>query len=194
MIGLVAASSAAIELARDCTSATALYICLRIMPSRLKDLTMRTPNTVSCRTWMIWAIDRNSSSIMRRGPLQQPVDAEDRGRAEDQGDQRQVGLLDDHHDDQADQRKQVAHEGGDDDVDHRARRLRALGQAHDQVGRRKGMIELDAVLEHAVVDHALPLGDDAVSGAAEEQRLHIGRETLDDEDRSDAERRSGRSC
>ena len=133
---------------------------------------MRTPNTVSCSTWMIWAIDRNSISIMRAHPLQQPVDAEDGGRAEDAGDQRQQRLLDDHHDDAAtisENRSRTA------EVTmmstHLAGGLRALSQAHDQVGRRKGMIELDAVLEHAVVDLALALGDDGVAGAAQEQRL-----------------------
>ena len=48
--------------------------------------------------------------------------------------------------------------------------------ADDQVGRRVGMIELDPVIEHPVVDLALALGDDAVSGAAEESDLHIGRQ------------------
>jgi hypothetical protein len=50
------------------------------------------------------------------------------------------------------------------------------------------MIELDPVIEQAVVDLALAFGDDAVSGAAEIQRLHIRRQSLDDEDRADCAR------
>ena len=66
MIGLVPASSAAIELARLSTSDTALCMRPRINCSRLKDLTMRTPTVVSCITWTIWASDRNSASMILR--------------------------------------------------------------------------------------------------------------------------------
>jgi hypothetical protein len=39
------------------------------------------------------------------------------------------------------------------------------------------VIELDAVLEDAVVNLALALRDDAVAGPAEKQRLYIGGKT-----------------
>ncbi len=73
MIGLVMASSAAMLLARLWTSVTALCIWLRIVLSRLKDLTMRTPNTVSCITCMICATEEFHLHDAL-GPLQELVD------------------------------------------------------------------------------------------------------------------------
>ena len=185
MIGLVTASSAAMLFARFCTSATAAYMRLRIVLSRLNDLTMRAPNTVSCITRMIIETETSSFSMMRLVALQKLVDGEYRGRPEDEGDKRQHRLLDRHHQHEADQREQVADERRDEYVDYAARRVGALRHAHDQVGRGIGMIELDAVLQHAVVDLALPVGDDRIAGAAEKQRLDIGGDALDDEDRRD---------
>ena len=149
---------------------------------------MRTPKTVSCMTWTILAMRQEfhlhhpAPRLSRRLTQKMAIGPKTKATSD------MHRLLDDHHHDQAEQRKQVADEGRD----HECRRPSAppgrYGHAGDQVGRGEGMVELDAVLEHAVIDLALALGDDAVAGAAQIKRLHIGRQALDDEYRRHGQR------
>ena len=56
-----------------------------------------------------------------------------------------TGCWIDHHGDQTEQREQVAHKGGDDEVEHGPCCLGVVSDTGDQVGRRDRMIEGNAL-------------------------------------------------
>ena len=129
MIGLVIASSAAMLLARFSTSATALYICCAHRAFEIEGF-----DDAHAENRFLHDLDdlgdRQELHLhdALAGRLRSRLTAKIASRTEDQGDERQHRLLDDHDQDEADQRKQVAHEGGDEDVDHGACGLGALRQ------------------------------------------------------------------
>ena len=185
MIGPVAASSVAMLLARRCTSFTALYMRSRIVFSRLNDLTMRTPKTVSCITRMMADTETSSFSMILRVRFSSLLTENIAIGPSMNATSDSTGCW-------------IAMTSTSPISDNRsrtndvtsvsttpARSLGALRHAHDEVGRRIGVVEFDAVFQHAVVDLALPVGDDGISGAAQEKSLNEGGQALDDEDRRD---------
>ncbi len=80
-------------------------------------------------------------------------------------------VLDHHHDGQADQRHQIAADGGDEKIDHLTDGGRAGGEPGNEFGRVSVGEEADVLLQELVEHAPLVVGDDAVADPGE----HDGR-------------------
>ena len=118
-------------------------------------------------------------------PADHLADEKDRDRQGGQAEKGDDRILGHHHDDQANERENVAPQAGDDQIENLARSVGAEAQpVHEIGGMARGEIG-DTLGKHAVVHALAEIGDDAIADIGHGHRLAVRGQTLDRVDGDD---------